>query len=228
MYQLVRIAQLIGLNAVPGFGFLSLKWTAGTVLALYWIENLFGSLLIAMRIDLHRRLTHKRGHYVNHNTGVSVELNGKKKQIGTILTSFLLTSIVLTFAEGIFLGVLLSQLPEADRVDFNSLRLGVRLVGAFLAAGFLIDLIGISHRPFFWVHRISDAMVSRVLVLFFVVLIGVWAVAFFKASRAFIIVFLVLKTIVDIRAELPESEAQAENEKYGTYQPGDEEVMEVA
>jgi len=254
MYQLVRIAQLIGLNAVPGFGFLSLKWTAGTVLMLYWIENLFGSVLIALRIDLHRRLTRKRGHYVSHNTGVTIGDGPNKKTVGTIFASFLLTSIIFTLVEGIFLVALLTQLPDSDAVDFNSLRLGVRLVGGFLAAGFLIDLIGIRQRPFFWVHRIADAMVARVLVMFFVVLIGVWAVAFFNASRAFIIVFLILKTFVDIRSELPESETgeapqwqmaiaglfgaarkakfaaqiREANRKYSTYSPDDEDVMDVA
>ena len=254
MYQLTRLAQLIGLNAVPGFGFLSLRWTAGTILALYWIENLFGSLLIAMRIDLHRRLTHKRGHYVKHSTGVTVELNGKKKQVGTILASFLLTSIVFTLAEGIFLVLMLSRLPDEDRVEFNSLRLGVRLVGAFLAAGFLLDLIGIRERPYFWIHRISNAMLSRVFVLFFVVFIGMGALVFFDAPRPTIVVFLVLKTFIDFASELPESQsgeapqwqlaiaglfgprvkkkfadyARNANKEYGTYSPNDEQVMEVA
>lgn len=254
MYSLVRIAQMIGLNAVPGFGFLSLRWTAGTILALYWIENLFGSLLIAMRIDLHRRLTRKRGHYVNHNTGVTVELDGHKKQVRTILASFLITSIVFTLAEGLFLALMLSRLPDQDRVDFNSLRFGVRLVGAFLAAGFLLDLIGIRDRPYFWIHRISSAMLSRVFVLFFVVFIGMGALVFFDAPRPTIIVFLVLKTFIDFASELPESQsgeapqwqlaiaglfgakakqrfaeyARNANKEYGTYSPKDEQVWEGA
>ncbi|MBI2834124.1 MAG: hypothetical protein HYX76_06825 [Acidobacteria bacterium] len=38
-------------------------WSYSTALVLYWWENFFGSLLIAIRIVLHRRLTRKRGHY---------------------------------------------------------------------------------------------------------------------------------------------------------------------
>lgn len=253
MVQLLRIAQIIGLNAVPGFGFLELRWTVGTVIALYWIENLFGSLLIGMRIDLHRRLTHKRGHYLTQKNGATVEINGKKKQLG-FLSGFMVTTIVFTLTEGIFLAVILAKLPEQDHVEFPALRFGVQLVGAFLAAGFLLDLIGIRDRPFFWIHRIANAMLSRVLVLFFVVYIGIFALVFFDAPRPAIIVFIVLKTFIDFASELPESQtgeapqwqlaiaglfgpnakkrfadfSRQANKEYGTYSPEDEQVMEVA
>jgi len=253
MVQLLRIAQLIGLNAIPGFGFLEMHWTVGTVIALYWIENLFGTLLTGMRIDLHRRLTHKKGHYViQKNTG-TLEVNGQKKPM-RFLGSFLMISLVFTLAEGIFLVFLLGRLPEQDHVEFEPLRLGVQLVGAFLAAGFLIDLIGIRDRPFFWIHRIANAMLARVFVLFFVVYIGIFALVFFDAPRPAIIVFIVLKTFIDIASELPEEQsgeapqyqlaiaslfgpnarekfanyARQANKEYGTYSPDDEEVMERA
>src|SRR5436190_7499633 len=253
MVQLLRIAQLIGLNAIPGFGFLEMHWTVGTVIALYWIENLFGTLLTGMRIDLHRRLAHKKGHYViQKNTG-TLEVNGQKKPM-RFLGSFLMISLVFALAEGIFLVFLLGRLPEQDHVEFEPLRLGVQLVGAFLAAGFLIDLIGIRDRPFFWIHRIANAMLARVFVLFFVVYIGIFALVFFDAPRPAIIVFIVLKTFIDIASELPEEQsgeapqyqlaiaslfgpnarekfanyARQANKEYGTYSPDDEEVMERA
>jgi hypothetical protein len=255
MYQLVRIAQLIGLNALPGFGFLALHWTGGTILALYWIENLVGSLLVAARIDLHRRLTHKRGHYTSRDIkAVTVTIDGHPKKLKTLLASFLVTSIVFTLAEGIFLLLILSKLPAADAVDFDSLRFGVRAVTALLAAGFLLDLIGIRDRPFFWIHRIANAMLSRVLVLFFVVFIGVGALVFFDAPRPALLVFIALKTLIDIASELPESQtgeapqwqlaiaglfgpqkkakfaayARDANREYGTYSPEDEQQMGVA
>jgi len=253
MYQLLRIAQLVGLNAVPGFGFLQMHWTVGTVIALYWIENLFGTLLIGMRIDLHRRLTHKKGHYVIQKNMGTVEINGQKKPM-RFLGSFLTMSLVFTLAEGIFLVFLLGRLPQQDHVEFEPLRLGVQLVGAFLAAGFLIDLIGIRDRPFFWIHRLANAMLSRVFVLFFVVYIGIFALVFFDAPRPAIIVFVVLKTLIDIASELPESQtgeapqyqlaiaalfgpnarekwanySRDANKEYGTYSPDDEQVMERA
>ena len=253
MYQLLRIAQLIGLNSVPGFGFLELRWTVGTVMALYWIENLFGSLLIAMRIDLHRRLTHKKGHYVEQKNMGTVEVNGRKKPL-RFLGGFLLISIVFTLAEGIFLIFLLDKLPQGDHVEFASLRFGVQLVGVFLAVGFLLDLIGIRDRPFFWIYRVSSAMLGRVVILFFVIFIGMFALIFFNAPRATIVLFIVLKTWVDFASELPETQtgeapeyqlaiaglfgpkarekwanyARKANKEYGNYSPDDEQVMEGA
>src|SRR5207245_4132204 len=136
----VRLAQLIGLNAVPGFGFFALHWTAGTLLTVYWFENLLGSLLIALRIGLHRRLTHKRGHYVTRQATTVIVTTGsgksaQTKRIGTILGSFLLVAIPFTVAEGVFLLFILGRLPESDAVDFNALRAGVRLIAALLAGG---------------------------------------------------------------------------------------------
>ncbi len=255
MYQLVRLAQLIGLNALPGFGFLALRWSGGTILALYWIENLLGSLLVAARIDLHRRLTHKRGHYVPQKaTTVAISSGSRKKIVSTMLSGFMWIAFVFTLAEGVFLGVLIANLPESEAIDFNSLRFGVRIVAALLATGFLLDLIGIRERPFFWIHRITNAMLSRVFVLFFVVYLGVGALVFFDAPRVGLLVFVALKTFIDIASELPESEtgeapqwqlaiaalfgpkrkakfaefARQANKEYGTYSPDDEQQMEVA
>jgi len=253
MVQLLRIAQLIGLNAVPGFGFLEMHWTVGTVIALYWIENLFGSLLIGMRIDFHRRLTHKKGHYVIQKNMGTLEINGHKKPL-RFLGAFISASLIFTLAEGIFLFFLLGRLPQQDRVEFAPLRLGVQLVGAFLAAGFLIDLIGLRDRPFFWIHRIANALLARVFVLFFVVYIGMFALVFFEAPRPAVIVFVVLKTFIDIASELPESQSgeapqyqlaiaglfgpnarekwanysRQANKEYGNYSSDDEQVMERA
>jgi hypothetical protein len=255
MYQLTRLAQLVGLNAVPGFGFLELHWTSGTILALYWIETLLGSLLVALRIDLHRRLTHKRGHYVTRKANtVTIGSGPQAKKVGTILGGFLAFAFPFTIVEGIFLAAILANLPESDAIDFPSLRFGVRLVTLLLAAGFLIDLIGIRERPFFWIHRVTSAMQSRVVVLFFVVFIGIGALAFFDAPRPALLAFVALKTFVDVASELPESQtgeapqwqlaiagmfgakskakfaayARDANREYGTYSLDDEQIMEVA
>lgn len=255
MYQFVRLAQLIGLNAVPGIGFISLHWTRGTILALYWIETLLGSLLVAMRIDLHRRLTHKRGHYVTKKSQtVTIESGGRKRNVGTIFGGFVAVAFPFTIGEGIFLAFILSRLPEEDAVDFATLRFGVRLISVLLAAGFLIDLIGLRDRSFFWLHRVTNAMLARVWVLFFVVFLGIWVLSFFDAPRFVLLFFIAFKTFMDIAGELPESQtgeapqwqlaiaglfgperrerfadyAREANKEYGTYSPDDEQVWEGA
>jgi hypothetical protein len=257
MNQLLRLAQLIGLNAVPGFGFFAGQWTTGTILALYWYENLVGSFLIAARIAIHRRLTHKRGHYVSKKATTVIITSGSGKSkttkaIGTLMGEFLIVAIGFTLAEGLFLVFILGQLPASAAVNFEDLGTGVKLISALLVVGFVIDLIGIGDRPFFWIHRLADGMLSRVFVMFFAVFLGVAAIALFGAPRVLLLVFLVLKTFIDIASELPESQtgeatqwqlaiaslfgpaakekfatfARDANREYGTYQPEDELVLD--
>lgn len=253
------MAQLIGLNAVPGFGFFARDWSPGTLLALYWFENLLGSILIALRIDLHRRLTRMRGHYVSRKaSAVKITLGDRKGTrtivVGRILPSFLLSAVGFTLVEGLFLVAILSQLPERDAVDPGALRSGVGLISAFLAAGFVLDLIGIGSRPFFWIHQLTDRMLARVFVVFLLVFIGIGAIAFFNAPRPVLIAFIGLKTFIDITGALPESQsgeapqwqlalaglfgkdarervavfARKANRDYGTYQPSDEKPFVAA
>jgi Family of unknown function (DUF6498) len=252
VYQLIRIAQLIGLNAVPGFGFLERQWSAGTVMALYWAETLLGALLVAARIDIHRRLTHKRGHYAVKKA-TQVLVNGKPAQLD-FLGSFLLMTMVFTLAEGVFLAVLIAQLPDDERIDLPTFFFGLQLIAAFLVAGFIIDFFTIRNQPFFWIHRISGAIQGRVVAMFFIVYLGMFALIFFNARRSSVVLFMVLKTMIDIASELPESQtgeapqwqlaiaslfgpqarekfaayARDANKEYGTYDPSDEEVVAAA
>ena len=55
--------QSVGILGMPGVGFFADHWSSATTLTLYWCENLIGSVLIGVRIFLHRRLTKKAGHY---------------------------------------------------------------------------------------------------------------------------------------------------------------------
>lgn len=247
MISLVRIAQLIGLNAVPGFGYFARDWSAGTVLAVYWFENLLGSLLVAARIDIHRRLTNKRGHYM-HRKAIAVTMTTESgtRKLDTILSSFLVSALVFTLAQGFFLVFILGKLPDSAAIAPGALRTPLEVVTALLVAGFAVDLIGIRDRPFFWIHRITDRMLSRVFVVFVVIFVGIPAIAYFRAPRGIVALFMVLKTCADIAAELPESEtgsapqwqlaiarlfgaearfaafAQKANREYGKYQPEDE------
>jgi len=255
LQQLFRIAQLIGLNAVPGFGFFARDWSAGTVLALYWFENLAGTLLVAARIDIHRRLTHKRGHYTSRKTrAITVTTGSGTRTIATILPAFLVTGLVFTLAEGIFLVFILGKLGESEAIRGADLREGAKFVTGLLLAGFALDLIGIARRPFFWIHRLSDRMLSRVFVVFVTIFVGIPAIAFFDAPQAIVAVFMALKTCIDIASELPESQtgeapqwqlaiaglfganakakfatfARDANREYGNYQPEDEQTLSAA
>src|SRR3954467_4920910 len=60
--RLRRLLPVAGANAVPVAGVFLAGWSAATALTLYWVENLVGSLLVAVRIGAHEALTRKRGH----------------------------------------------------------------------------------------------------------------------------------------------------------------------
>ena len=68
-----RLVPLVGVNAVPVAGVFLAGWDGATALSLYWWENLIGSLLIALRIVVHRALSRKRGHW---RLQISLEANG--------------------------------------------------------------------------------------------------------------------------------------------------------
>jgi hypothetical protein len=53
----------LGLNAVPAAGWFIGDWSAGTMLVLYWLETLIGTVLVGGRILLHRRLVPSQGHW---------------------------------------------------------------------------------------------------------------------------------------------------------------------
>jgi hypothetical protein len=135
----------LGVNAIPLGGFLFGGWSGATALAIYWFENLIGSLLIASRIAIHRRLTHKRGHW-SAQLGVSVTAGTgatpKEPAFGSFLTEFLTTSLAFTFVHGLFLGAVLVVIVIVHALpDPAGFRAGALGVTAFLLFDFAIDLI---------------------------------------------------------------------------------------
>ena len=54
-----RLLPAVGINGVPIAGVFLAGWDGATALSLYWWENLIGSVLIALRILVHRVLTRK-------------------------------------------------------------------------------------------------------------------------------------------------------------------------
>ena len=57
------LLSALGLNAIPAFGWFVGNWSAGTVLVLYWLETLIGTVFVAGRIIIHRRLHPTKGHW---------------------------------------------------------------------------------------------------------------------------------------------------------------------
>jgi hypothetical protein len=205
MVVLLRLLVVVALNAVPIWGFTQDEWSAGTTLALYWIQGAVGIPVTAVLILMHRRMTRKRGHYKGGQTYATV--NGKPVVVATFLGGFLWMAIPFVVAHGIFLGFLLGLVwKDAEgALQLADLRLGASLLLNVMAIGFAVDVFKLAERPFGWIRQRSEALMQRTMIIHMVILIGMGAAAFAKKdATAFFNVFLVLKFLTDIGSELPQ------------------------
>ena len=197
----------LGLNAIPAAGWFLGEWSAGTMLVLYWLETLIGTLLVAVRIVLHRRFRPTQGHWVYEAP------KGTERQAGshgsTYLTAFLVPALVFTFAHGFFLGVLglvvfsKQHTPEGN-IEPGHLLAGLIGIAIFQAIDFVADLIWLRTRPFAWIERLGQISLSRVIVIHLTIIGGMAAVLLTGANRHFFGVFIFLKTMLNLSIVLPQ------------------------
>lgn len=199
----------VAVNAIPIFGLASGGWSGATALTVYWIENAFGSVLVAARILVHERLTHKRGHYrAQINTTIRTTSNGhtterKSTKQGSFFSEFLVSSLVFTLAHGFFLGaflaIALKVSPDWEQVS----RAAVSIAGLQIVA-FMLDLVTIRSRPFAWIKRLAGVTLGRVILLHLAIVFGVGVAALSGQDRLFYLPFAGLKLLVDLLSGLPE------------------------
>jgi hypothetical protein len=202
----MRLLVVLGLNAVPIWGFFEEQWSPGTTLALYWFQSLVSIPITTVLIEFHRRATHKAGHY----SGVTTKSIGGGGQVttrSTFLNGYLWMAIPFVLAHGIFLAVLLGLMWRAapGAVDYDDLRVGAIALLNILAIGFAVDTIQISRRPFAWIRLRAQVMMARTAVMQLTILIGMGVAVFSDYDAvAFFRVFLVLKFLADLAGELPQ------------------------
>jgi hypothetical protein len=204
---MMRALVVIALNLVPLWGFTQDEWSPGTTLALYWFQSLVSIPVIAMLIVLHRRATHKLGHY----SGVTITRTGggEVRKRTTFLDGFLWMSIPFVVAHGIFLAVLLGIFfgrgPGA--VDLEDLRIGIVATLNIVALGFAFDTFQIAQRPFAWIAFRAQNLMRRSMVVQLAILLGMGVSVFTdNGPAAFFNIFLVLKLLADLSGELPQWE----------------------
>ena len=195
----------LGLNAVPALGWFIADWSVGTTLVLYWLETLLGTLLVAIRIILHRRLRPSQGHcdYQAPNQTASA---GNRS---TYLSAFLVPALVFTCAHGFFLALLGAMMTSHRRspethLELPQLLAGLIGVAVFQAADFVFDLIWLRDRSFAWIERAGQLSLSRVVVIHLTIIGGMAAVMFTGANRNFFGVFIFLKTLLNCSVLLPQ------------------------
>ncbi len=198
-------------NAIPVWGFLGRGWSPATTLVVYWFETLVGTLLIALRMEIHRHLTHLRGYSVEEGPAtISVSSGGgAPKQLHLkYVTGFLVGALGFILVHGVFLlalvAIVLPQTADGGTVDREALRQGALGTSAFLALGFLVDLVGLRRRPFAWIRSMAEGAFSRIVIVHITIIVGMFAAMLFHRARPLFTVFVGLKLLADISAHVPQ------------------------
>jgi hypothetical protein len=197
----------LGLNAIPALGWFFGEWSAGTMLVLYWLETLIGTLLVGIRILLHRRFRPSKGHW-NYQAPQGEEQHTTGRS--TYLSAFLVPALVFTFAHGFFLAVLggmmvaKKTLTQEIRIEPENLLAGLIGILIFQLIDFVADLIWLRTRPFAWIERLGQISLSRVIVIHLTIIGGMAAVMFTGANRDFFGVFIFLKTMLNLSLVTPQ------------------------
>ena len=202
----MRVLVLLGLNMVPIWGFTEQQWSPGTALALYWMQSAFSIPITAVLIVMHRRATHKWGHY-NATSATSVNAGPAVTKRSTFLAGFLWMSIPFVVAHAIFLAFILGVVwkDAAGGVDREDLRVGTVAMLNIMALGFALDTFRLGQRPFAWIRHRSETLMQRTLVVHLAIVFGMGVAAFAdNDAAAFFGVFLALKLLVDLAGELPQ------------------------
>lgn len=198
MNHLNRLAQLVGINAVPLFGVFWSDWSDATAIAFYWCETALVVAFASLRLLVHRRLTRTRGHWVE----MKVTTNGSRatRRATTFNASFLVTAVAFGVGNLVFLVVMLvvGARTGGGAVDLAALGRGSLVAGAVVAAGFLFDLPGMRARPFASVRRAAEAALGRVFVVYAAVFAGAVAAVLVDRPRVLFSVFFALRVLTDL------------------------------
>jgi hypothetical protein len=190
MHAVVASLSVLFNNGLVMWGLGWAGWSGPTALAIYWAENAIGTIFIALRIWLHRRLTRKSGHYRNH---LGLQANGD------FLAEYLSTSAVFTLAHGVFVLAIFVCIFKAAP-DADTMRWALLAIGLSQLIGFLCDLVGLRNRSFAWLKLLAGSGLARVLVVQLAIIFGMALAALTGRNVAFGIPFAGLKLLVDLGA----------------------------
>ena len=189
------------LNSVPLYGVKYHGWSVGTVLLLYWLENLLIGLFTAGRIALHRALTRKRGHWRAGVLGAKV--NGKPSR-AVLLDDYIGFAVFFTLAQGLFAAAVVFVLgPDYPQLHFSA---GQFLQGAWqmlvvLGAEFAVDAFQLRSRSFAWIKAYAQRRMGRVVIIHLTIIFGIIGMAASQSPLAIVYVLIALKTLWDLAGQ---------------------------
>ena len=192
MQGIIRALQILGVNAVPAWGFFDDHWSASSTLVVYWFENIIATLLIAVRVVIHRRVTKKRGYFAT------------RTKYNSFLSMFLASSLTFTAVHGVFIAAIVLIIAKTGPVSVADVRQGIAGVSAFLVFGLLVDLARIRSAPFAYIRRLTEHALGRVFVIHITIVVGMMIAMFTGKTAAIFIVFATLKTLLDISGQVPQ------------------------
>jgi hypothetical protein len=205
---LARLFRFLASSLVPGGGYFVAGWSPATALTLYWVDNVVGSVAMAVRILLHRRATGAAGHSrAQLDVVVTTSSAGQESQVEfrSFLTEFLVTSTVFSVAHGIFLAAVTAFVLE--RPDPDAVREGAIAIAICHAIALTVDRFTLASWPFARLKEQAQRMMGRVALVNIALLGGTWVMAF-SSSASFFSVFVWLKAASDIGSMLPSMETR--------------------
>jgi hypothetical protein len=177
------IAALLALarNAVPAFGVFVRDWAAANALLLYLGENVVMALLAALTVRL--------------LAPASEAIEGKEKSRGESLRTFFLIAVPFTCGAAVF-ALVVVLIREEYSIRPHELASGLALMVLFQLIAFATGLRRLRGTTLAEFENMLVSVLGRVFLLAFAVWAGLFLVFFF--STAFVIPFMVLKTIADL------------------------------
>ncbi len=211
MHIFIGLLVVLAVNALPFWGVFGWNLDPAQLLVLFWVENVAATVLISLRILIHRKLTRKRGHWnvkwtsTTKSNGVSRTESGSD---GSALVAFLVPCGIFTAAHGIFVFLLARLLlPQGADVELFSAQVKLASQGLLVAMvlGFLSDLVGIRQRPFAWIRQMSELALGRVVAIHLLLLFGMFAIAALQLDSKWVLgALLGLKLLTDLGGVFPQ------------------------
>lgn len=215
-----RLLQIVGINAVPVVGVVGAGWSPANALAIYWLGNFIGCVLMALRIQLHDRWTGLRGHRRPHlgirrtvRTGVDRDPAATERALPFHSFGAEFTNASAIFVIG-HLVMLVPMLLIVARVPLDpaALRQGALALLAVEVAAFLNDVRVLRTWPFRELHLRAEALFGRVALVHVSIIGGFALLQYLGTPQSFFYVFLGLKFAVDLLSLLPREARSVEGQ----------------
>lgn len=204
---ITHVVTMLAVIAVPALGWFVDGWSGATTLVVYWFETLAGSLLIAVRIVLHRRWTPRRGHYRYEPPTT----NKRGPKSSSFLSGFLISTLVFTSAHGLFLAVIVflanhNGQEGLSEIDWRATGYGCLIVTGLLCVDLGLDVAHLRRWSFWQIEHTAHRAFSRVIVVHLTLIFGLFGLAMTGASSALFGIFVALKTLASLSFVLPQWE----------------------